>query len=94
MSSDGYQLVMDERGEAMSRRREQHWLAVGRVSNAAREQLIDADCHVVDVNSKPPIVLVGLRYETASGQFSENMALASVEERDQIKRSLPALAFS
>src|SRR2546430_4806039 len=63
----------------MSRMRE-HWLAVGRVSNAAREQLMEANCHVLDVHSKPPIVLVGLPYETASGQFSENMAFADVDE--------------
>ena len=63
----------------MSRMRE-HWLAVGWVSNAAREQLMEANCHVLDVHSKPPIVLVGLPYETASGRFSENMAVADVDE--------------
>ncbi len=68
-----------ERKEAMSETRE-HWLAVGRVSNAARKRLIEANCPVVDGNSKPPVVLVCLRDETATGHFSENMAFTNVGE--------------
>lgn len=65
--------------EAMSETLE-HWLAVGRVSNAARKRLIEANCPVVDGNSKPAVVLVRLRYETATGHFSVNMAFTNVGE--------------
>src|SRR4051794_28310680 len=58
----------------------EHWLAVGHVSNAARKRLIEANCPVVDVSSKPAVVLVCLRYETATSHFSENMAFTNVDE--------------
>ena len=58
----------------------EHWLAVGRVSNAARQQLVNANCLVLDVNSRPPVVLVCLRYESPRDHFSENMALTNVGE--------------
>jgi hypothetical protein len=63
----------------MSETRE-HWLAVGRVSNAARKQLIEANCLVLDVSSKPTVVLVGLRGEAAVGDFSQNMAFTDMGE--------------
>ncbi len=58
----------------------EHWLAVGRVSNAARQQLINANCLILDVSSRPPVVLVGLRHESANDRFHENLALTKVGE--------------
>ena len=63
----------------MSERKE-HWLAVGRVSNAARQQLINANCPVLDVSSRPPVVLVGLRHESVGDRFHEVLALTKVGE--------------
>jgi hypothetical protein len=40
-----------------------YWMAVGSVSTAARQALHDADCLVIDLHQKPPVVLVGLRYD-------------------------------
>ena len=58
----------------------EHWLAVGCVSNAARKQLVEANCLVLDVSSRPPIVLVGLRGEATSGDFSQDMVLTDMGE--------------
>ena len=63
----------------MSERKE-YWLAVGHVSDAARQQLINANCPVLDVSSRPPVVLVGLRQESASDRFHEDLALTNVGE--------------
>lgn len=68
-----------ERKDRMNEIKE-HWLAVGRVSKAARKQLIEADCTVLDISSKPPVVLVCLRHESASHNFSENIALTDMGE--------------
>ena len=59
---------------------QEHWLAVGRVSNAARQQLINANCSVLDVSSRPPVVLVGLHHELTSDRFHEDLALTKVGE--------------
>ncbi len=64
----------------MSETRE-HWLAGGRVSNAARKQLIEANCRVVDVSRKPPVVLVCLRHASTSDHFYEDMAFINMGER-------------
>jgi hypothetical protein len=58
----------------------EHWLAVGRVSNAARQQLINANCLILDVSSRPPVVLVGFHHESASDHFHEDLALTKVGE--------------
>jgi hypothetical protein len=63
----------------MSERKE-YWLAVGHVSDAARQQLINANCLVLDVSSRPPVVLVGLRQESVSDRFHEDLALTNVGE--------------
>ncbi len=56
---------------------QEHWLAVGRVSNAAREQLAIAHCSVIDVQREPPIVLVCLRHQ---GDISKEWIWEYVEE--------------
>lgn len=58
----------------------EHWLAVGRVSKAARKQLVEANCIVLDVSSKPPVVLVGLRDEATRDDFYEDLALTDMGE--------------
>jgi hypothetical protein len=40
-----------------------HWLAVGQISDAARQALVESDSQVIDVSSELPVVLVGLHYE-------------------------------
>ena len=42
----------------------EHYIAVGRVSNAARQALIEADCFVQDLSPEPPLVAVGIRYQS------------------------------
>jgi len=63
----------------MSERKE-FWLAVGHVSDAARQQLINANCPVLDVSSRPPVVLVGLRRESVSDRFHEDLVLTNMGE--------------
>ncbi len=58
----------------------EHWLTVGRVSNTARQQLINANCLVLDVSSRPQVVLVCLRHEPASDRFHQDLALTNVGE--------------
>jgi hypothetical protein len=40
-----------------------HYLAVGHVSNAAQQALIEADCFVHNLSAEPPLVAVGIRYQ-------------------------------
>jgi hypothetical protein len=40
-----------------------HSLAVGHVSDAARQALIEADCFVQDLEASPPLVAVGIGYQ-------------------------------
>ncbi|TME08859.1 MAG: hypothetical protein E6I80_09055 [Chloroflexi bacterium] len=63
----------------MSEPRE-HWLTIGYVSKAARKRLIEANCPVLDVSSKPPVVLVCLRHEVTSEHFHEDIAFTDVGE--------------
>jgi hypothetical protein len=41
----------------------EHWIAVGSVSDAARQALIEADCFLHKVSATPQIVLVGRHYQ-------------------------------
>ena len=41
----------------------QHYIAVGRVTDAARQALLEADCFVHDLSPEPPVVAVGIRYQ-------------------------------
>ena len=45
----------------------EYWLAVGSVSDKARNQLEEADCIVQQVNTVPPVVLICLRYRSDEG---------------------------
>jgi hypothetical protein len=41
----------------------EHYIAVGHVSDAARQALIEADCFVHQVSIEPPLVAIALRYQ-------------------------------
>jgi hypothetical protein len=41
----------------------EHYIAVGHVSDAARQALLEADCFVHDLSPEPPLVAVGIRYQ-------------------------------
>jgi hypothetical protein len=42
----------------------EHYLVVGHVSDAARDALNEADCFVQDLSTRPPLVAVGIHYQS------------------------------
>lgn len=66
----------------------EHWIAVGSITERARKALIDSDCSVLYVSSKPDVTLVCVRYEDKydlrmgyAAQFYSNCEVLEVPAR-------------